>query len=49
MPNSTTFPNGISGVADQVHNLGLKIGIYSSQYTSLSLLRYRLMMNQVPV
>ncbi|KAJ5191839.1 uncharacterized protein N7498_010824 [Penicillium cinerascens] len=30
MPNMTSFPDGISGVADQVHGLGLKIGIYSS-------------------
>ncbi|KAI9150891.1 glycoside hydrolase family protein [Paramyrothecium foliicola] len=28
-PNATLFPNGISGVADKVHGLGLKIGIYS--------------------
>ncbi|KAI0385666.1 glycoside hydrolase family 27 protein [Hypomontagnella monticulosa] len=27
--NSTTFPSGIQGVADYVHNLGLKLGIYS--------------------
>lgn len=33
MPNMTRFPDGISGLADKVHNLGLKIGIYSSQYT----------------
>lgn len=31
MPDTTKFPNGISGTADQVHNLGLKIGIYSSK------------------
>ncbi|KAJ5992108.1 hypothetical protein N7451_007832 [Penicillium sp. IBT 35674x] len=30
IPNPTTFPDGISGVAAQVHALGLKIGIYSS-------------------
>ncbi|KAJ6107259.1 hypothetical protein N7523_008582 [Penicillium sp. IBT 18751x] len=30
MYNYTTFPDGISGLADQIHNLGLKIGIYSS-------------------
>ncbi|KAJ5688790.1 hypothetical protein N7462_003182 [Penicillium macrosclerotiorum] len=29
-PDPSKFPNGISGVADQVHDLGLKIGIYSS-------------------
>jgi len=28
MPDPTKFPNGISGVAEQVHALGLKIGIY---------------------
>jgi len=27
-PNATKFPSGISGLADYVHNLGLKIGIY---------------------
>ncbi|XXG96834.1 hypothetical protein Hte_003125 [Hypoxylon texense] len=27
--NKTTFPSGIKGLADYVHNLGLKIGIYS--------------------
>ncbi|KAH8093845.1 alpha-galactosidase [Cristinia sonorae] len=27
--NTERFPNGIKGVADQVHALGLKIGIYS--------------------
>lgn len=31
IPDSTKFPTGISGVADQVHQLGLKIGIYSSE------------------
>ncbi|KAJ5716665.1 hypothetical protein N7493_008576 [Penicillium malachiteum] len=30
IPNATKFPDGISGVASQVHDLGLKIGIYSS-------------------
>ncbi|KAI0318865.1 glycoside hydrolase superfamily, partial [Amylostereum chailletii] len=29
VPNATTFPDGIKGVADQVHSLGLKLGIYS--------------------
>ncbi|KAL9087366.1 MAG: hypothetical protein Q9165_006663 [Trypethelium subeluteriae] len=33
IPNATTFPDGISGTADQVHALGLKIGIYSSAGT----------------
>lgn len=30
IPNPTTFPDGISGTADKVHGLGLKMGIYSS-------------------
>ncbi|KAI7971725.1 hypothetical protein EIK77_002726 [Talaromyces pinophilus] len=30
IPNPDTFPNGINGTAQQVHDLGLKIGIYSS-------------------
>ncbi|KAJ5318129.1 Aldolase-type TIM barrel [Penicillium antarcticum] len=30
IPDPSKFPDGISGVADQVHELGLKIGIYSS-------------------
>ncbi|KAF2231398.1 glycoside hydrolase family 27 protein [Viridothelium virens] len=33
IPNATTFPDGISGTAEQVHALGLKIGIYSSAGT----------------
>ncbi|KAJ3570012.1 hypothetical protein NP233_g4680 [Leucocoprinus birnbaumii] len=33
VPDPTKFPNGISGVANQVHNLGLKIGIYSDAGT----------------
>jgi len=33
-PDATKFPNGISGVATQVHNLGLKLGIYSDAGTS---------------
>jgi alpha-galactosidase len=28
VPDPNKFPNGISGVADKVHNLGLKVGIY---------------------
>lgn len=28
-PDATKFPNGISGVATQIHALGLKVGIYS--------------------
>lgn len=33
--NSTRFPNGMRDVADQVHDLGLKFGMYSSagEYT----------------
>ncbi|KAI1367459.1 glycoside hydrolase family 27 protein [Xylaria arbuscula] len=33
VPDPTRFPNGISGVADKIHELGLKIGIYSSAGT----------------
>ncbi|KAF5351854.1 hypothetical protein D9756_007702 [Leucocoprinus leucothites] len=33
VPDPNKFPNGISGVANQVHNLGLKIGIYSDAGT----------------
>lgn len=29
IPDAVKFPNGISHTADQVHNLGLKMGIYS--------------------
>jgi alpha-galactosidase len=29
VPDATKFPNGISGLATTIHNLGLKIGIYS--------------------
>ena len=32
-PNMTKFPDGIKGLADQVHDLGMKIGIYSSAGT----------------
>ena len=28
VPDPSKFPDGISGVADQVHALGLKLGIY---------------------
>lgn len=28
-PNASRFPSGIKGVADHVHDLGLKLGIYS--------------------
>ncbi|KAF2634400.1 alpha-galactosidase [Massarina eburnea CBS 473.64] len=30
VPNITRFPDGINGTADKVHDMGLKIGIYSS-------------------
>ena len=33
MPNVTKCPDDISGLADQIHALGLKIGIYSSTGT----------------
>lgn len=33
MPNMTKFPDGISGLADKIHDLGMKIGIYSSAGT----------------
>ncbi|KAL9114272.1 MAG: hypothetical protein Q9227_001694 [Pyrenula ochraceoflavens] len=33
IPNSTTFPDGIDGLAAKIHDLGLKIGIYSSAGT----------------
>lgn len=33
VPNATRFPSGIKGVADAVHGLGLKLGIYSSAGT----------------
>ncbi|KAL7276831.1 hypothetical protein RUND412_000172 [Rhizina undulata] len=29
VPDATKFPNGIDGLADSIHALGLKIGIYS--------------------
>ena len=29
VPNPEKFPNGISGVADKIHAMGLKVGIYS--------------------
>ena len=32
-PDPETFPNGIDGVADYVHNLDLQLGIYSSAGT----------------
>jgi alpha-galactosidase len=32
IPDPTKFPDGISGIASQIHDLGLKVGIYSSEY-----------------
>lgn len=37
-PNTTRFPDGIDGLAQKVHALGLKLGIYSSKPASLDLL-----------
>ncbi|ETW80921.1 glycoside hydrolase family 27 protein [Heterobasidion irregulare TC 32-1] len=34
VPDPTKFPNGLKDVADQVHALGLKIGIYSDAGTN---------------
>lgn len=31
VPDPQTFPSGINGTAQQIHDLGLKIGIYSSK------------------
>lgn len=31
IPDSAKFPDGISGVASKIHDLGLKVGIYSSK------------------
>ncbi|KIJ52374.1 glycoside hydrolase family 27 protein [Sphaerobolus stellatus SS14] len=33
-PDSNKFPNGIASLATQIHNLGLKIGIYSDAGTN---------------
>ncbi|KAI0537762.1 glycoside hydrolase family 27 protein [Xylaria digitata] len=33
VPDPVRFPNGISGLADQIHELGFKVGIYSSAGT----------------
>lgn len=32
-PDPIKFPDGISGVASEIHDLGLKVGIYSSMLT----------------
>ena len=34
VPNPVTFPSGIDGLAESIHALGLKIGIYSSAGTT---------------
>jgi alpha-galactosidase len=34
IPDPVKFPNGIKGVADQIHGLGLKVGIYGSAGTN---------------
>jgi alpha-galactosidase len=34
IPDPTKFPDGISGLAAKIHNLGLKIGIYSDAGTN---------------
>lgn len=36
IPDSTKFPTGISGLADQIHEMGLKVGIYSDAGMLLS-------------
>ena len=30
MPNATSFPDGIDGLANKLHAMNLKLGIYSS-------------------
>lgn len=34
VPDPSKFPNGIIGVAEEVHALGLKLGIYSDAGTN---------------
>lgn len=29
VPNTTRFPDGIKGLADKIHDMGLNFGIYS--------------------
>ena len=31
VPNATRFPDGINGLADKIHDMGLKFGVYSSK------------------
>ncbi|KAM0457248.1 hypothetical protein ACHAO4_003045 [Trichoderma viride] len=33
-PNTTRFPDGINGLADKIHGMGLKFGIYSTAGTT---------------
>lgn len=33
LPNMTKYPEGIKGLADKIHDMGLKFGIYSSAGT----------------
>jgi alpha-galactosidase len=33
IPDPVKFPNGIKGIADEIHDLGLKVGIYGSAGT----------------
>lgn len=37
IPDPTKFPNGIDGLAAQIHALGLKVGIYRSEPSSWTL------------
>ena len=34
VPDPTKFPNGLASVATQIHDLGLKMGIYSDAGTN---------------
>lgn len=36
VPDPTKFPNGLASVATQIHNLGLKMGIYRFVLLKLS-------------
>ena len=40
IPDPEKFPNGIKGVADKIHDLGLKVGIYSSTYDEMTDCKY---------
>jgi len=33
VPDPDRFPSGIQGLAEKIHGLGLKIGIYSSKFS----------------